>query len=334
MTRLWHVLVPLLSPSGLAVLVTCGGLAPALNRTACDTDSGTCCTMGWMPNEGHWGCCALSNAVCCSNGYTCCPAGTECRDFGKGYSVTTTCVPVGASGGEVTAANSVGEEVCKTADPVVRQEGRPLVLIIGDSVSIGYTPYVRAGLKDIADVAHGPWDTKDGGAEESEYGWQCIEYLLHAPNGSLLQPDVIMFNWGLHNENNASRASAHFVPGQSGPASEYAPYLTKLAMRIKVAAPKVLFAITSPEMCSASTDAVIQSLNTQAIDIMRDAEVPTVDLHAAITRECGQAPNTTCLGHSRCFCPHCPLGYEWLARGTLIPALRKLLSEASAQLVV
>ena len=41
---------------------------------------------------------------------------------------------------------------------------------------------------------HSPWGG-DGGAEESKYGFQCIDYLLSSPDGTLLHPDVIMFNW-------------------------------------------------------------------------------------------------------------------------------------------
>ena len=49
------------------------------------------------------------------------------------------------------------------------------VLIIGDSLSIGYTPAVAANLSDIALVQHAPWDSRDGGAEESAYMDQCLD---------------------------------------------------------------------------------------------------------------------------------------------------------------
>ena len=34
-----------------------------------------------------------------------------------------------------------------------------------------------------------------GGAEEAAYGQQCLDYLLRAPDGTPLRPDVLMFNW-------------------------------------------------------------------------------------------------------------------------------------------
>merc|ERR1711972_115397 len=91
----------------------------------------------------------------------------------------------------------------------------------------------------------------------------------------------------------------------------------------------VIFGITTPEMCSAASDAVVQSNNKQAVAIMKKHGIPTVDLHAAIVGQCGPAPNTTCFGQSHCFCPHCPqkngVGYEWLARTTIVPAIRAAL---------
>ena len=31
------------------------------------------------------------------------------------------------------------------------------------------------------------------------YGAACIDNLIRAPDGTALSPDVLMFNWGLHN---------------------------------------------------------------------------------------------------------------------------------------
>ena len=69
-------------------------------------------------------------------------------------------------------------------------------------------------------VQHSPWGG-DGGAEETHYGWECLEYLLSAPDGTPQRPDVLWWNFGLHNLNNKT------VPGQSGPIAEYAPYVER-----------------------------------------------------------------------------------------------------------
>ena len=59
-----------------------------------------------------------------------------------------------------------------------------------------YTPHVAAHLAPVALVQHSPYDVRDGGAEETAYGVQCLDYMLRSPAGDFLEPDVIMFNWG------------------------------------------------------------------------------------------------------------------------------------------
>jgi hypothetical protein len=92
---------------------------------------------------------------------------------------------------------------------------------------------------------------------------------------------------------------------------------------------KLLFAITSPDLCNKPIDDIQKALNAQAAAIMKKHSIPTVDLYAAITAKCGAVPQAECFGEKGCFCPHCPgsggLGYSWLANSTLVPAITKLL---------
>jgi hypothetical protein len=122
-------------------------------------------------------------------------------------------------------------------------------------------------------------------------------------------------------------------PGQSGAPSEYAPYLQQIVDHLQsapaLAKTKLLFAITSPDICNAPIDAIQVELNAQAKVIMAKAGIPTVDLYAAITGECGKVPQAQCFGAVGCFCPHCygnnQLGYQWLTNTTIVPAITKLL---------
>ena len=288
---------------------TCGGLAPMLNRTACPAATSTCSEQAWMPSDGKWGCCPYPKAVSCGE-YTCCPEGSKCSNTGSSWSTTSTCIttdgtktPPGQPGG--------GQQVCKSGGPLPFSATKKNIIILGDSVSIGYEPKIAALMSDTALVQHSPWGG-DGGAEETAFGWKCLEFLLAAPDGTPQRADVLFFNFGLHNLDNRT------LPGQCGPISEYAPYLDKIAQRLSSLRPrtKVLFGITTPMMCSAQTDAVVMSNNKAAVSIMKKYNIPTVDLHAAITSQCGPAPNTTCFGQSTCFCPHCPqakgIGCEFL----------------------
>jgi hypothetical protein len=138
---------------------------------------GSVCAAAYSGNGE--GCCPYTDAVCCPNKQTCCPKGTTCQDSGT---YKTTCV--GASANE-----TVGLSVCKSGAAKPLSTTLKNVLIIGDSVSIGYTPYVAQHMATVADVQHSPYDHSDGGAEETAYGVQCLDYLLTSPGGVFLKPD-------------------------------------------------------------------------------------------------------------------------------------------------
>lgn len=89
-----------------------------------------------------------------------------------------------------------------------------------------------------------------------------------------------MFNFGLHNINNKNGTA---VPGQSDYPWNYLTPLTAITDRLsKLPNTKLLFAITSPELCSVETDNLVLSLNVQARSLMAQYNIPTVDLHAAV----------------------------------------------------
>ncbi len=64
---------------------------------------------------------------------------------------------------------------------------KPKILIIGDSISMGYTPYVKQILYDNAIVKHNP-----GNAQHTGNGFQNINEWLGNEEW-----DIIQFNWGL-----------------------------------------------------------------------------------------------------------------------------------------
>src|SRR3546814_515097 len=61
------------------------------------------------------------------------------------------------------------------------------VLIIGDSISIGYFPHVKESLEGVAEVVHNP-----GNAQHTGNGLRRLDSWL-----GKAQYDVITFNWGL-----------------------------------------------------------------------------------------------------------------------------------------
>ncbi|MEP0366321.1 MAG: SGNH/GDSL hydrolase family protein [Cyclobacteriaceae bacterium] len=61
------------------------------------------------------------------------------------------------------------------------------ILIIGDSISIGYTPFVQKSLKGVAEVVHNP-----GNAQHTGNGLEHIKDWIGDTEW-----DIIHFNWGL-----------------------------------------------------------------------------------------------------------------------------------------
>ena len=74
-------------------------------------------------------------------------------------------------------------------EPGNMQSSQPLpkVLIIGDSISIGYMPYVEEMLKKQATVIH-----NEGNAQHTGKGLQLLDHWIGTTKW-----DVIHFNWGL-----------------------------------------------------------------------------------------------------------------------------------------
>lgn len=64
---------------------------------------------------------------------------------------------------------------------------KPKILIIGDSISIGYTPFVQEKFGDRAIVKHNP-----GNAQHTGTGLEKIEEWIGDEDW-----DIIQFNWGL-----------------------------------------------------------------------------------------------------------------------------------------
>jgi len=67
------------------------------------------------------------------------------------------------------------------------KQDKPSLLIIGDSISLGYTPFVIENLTDKAAVFHNP-----GNAQHSGTGVEKIEEWV--ADGKW---DIVQFNWGL-----------------------------------------------------------------------------------------------------------------------------------------
>ena len=155
---------------------------------------------------------------------------------------------------------------------ITDEPGLPRVLIIGDSISIGYTLATRELLKGKANLHRIPANggsTKDGVAKID--GWLASE-----------KWDAIHFNWGLHD-------LKHWKDGKLDPAGpvvstleEYEKNLRGLVKRLKATGAKLIWATTTPvpEGSGGRTANDELKYNEVAARVMKDSGIPTDDLHA------------------------------------------------------
>ena len=113
--------------------------------------------------------------------------------------------------------------------PVTDDPKLPRVLLIGDSISIGYTIPVRKLLEGKANV-HRIWE--NGGPTSN--GLAKIDAWL-APG----KRDVIHFNWGLHDLKQVN--GKYQVPLE-----DYEKNLTELVKKLKATGAKLIWATTTP----------------------------------------------------------------------------------------
>jgi acyl-CoA thioesterase-1 len=160
--------------------------------------------------------------------------------------------------------------------PVKDAPGLPRVLLIGDSISIGYTLQVRALLAGRANLHRIP---VNGGA--TEVGLAKIDSWLGKGKW-----DVIHFNFGLHDAKYTSPTE------QRASREVYIKHLKTLIDRMKATGARLIFATTTPvpEMLQygkATGNRVFDSIpdrNALACELMRKNGVAINDLHTLIAQ--------------------------------------------------
>lgn len=160
-------------------------------------------------------------------------------------------------------------------EPTVDVPGLPRVLLIGDSISIGYHLAVRDELKGIANV-HRP-ATNCG---PTTRGVQSIDSWLG--DGKW---DVIHFNFGLHDLKYVDEQGKNAQPDKGQPQVSLADYeknLETLVARMKKTGAKVIFATTTPvpEGSPARKLDDQKKYNEAAVAVMQRHDVAIDDLHA------------------------------------------------------
>jgi len=130
--------------------------------------------------------------------------------------------------------------IALNADAIAASPPSPRVLIIGDSISIGYTPHVRTLLTNRAVVVHNP-----GNAMHTRYGLARLEEWLGTDRW-----DVIHFNFGLHDLKYVTKEGSNAVVRGEGyrqvDLPEYRANLEAIGRRLVATGARVIFATTTP----------------------------------------------------------------------------------------
>ncbi len=151
-------------------------------------------------------------------------------------------------------------------------------MIIGDSISIGYTPYVQRSLDSRAQVMH-----NQGNAQDSNNGIQNLEAWVGSQKW-----DVISFNFGLwdicyRRPGPITQENRDKVNGiMAVPLNQYEKNLYVIASRLKATGAKVIFqnitVVPSNEPGRNSSD--VYRYNQVAASVMARLDIPVNDLQS------------------------------------------------------
>lgn len=178
---------------------------------------------------------------------------------------------------------AIREEVL--ADKATRSDA-PRVLLLGDSISIGYHPFVREAL--AGDMVVVRPSTAPGRAENCDgttKGVANLDRWLGRYGGRW---DVIHFNWGLHDlkrVNADTRANSNNPddPPQAD-LTTYERQLRQIVERLKQTGAALIFATTTPvpadKLSPWREEADVLRYNEAAVRVMRENDIPVDDLHA------------------------------------------------------
>ncbi len=208
----------------------------------------------------------------------------------------------------------------KPADPAFAKvedvAGLPRVLLIGDSISIGYTAPVRELLKGKANVHRIP---TNGGP--TTHGLQNLKSWLGDSKW-----DVIHFNWGLHDLKYVKAGTGELIQNTTEPGShpqvplaDYEKNLTKLVGELKATGAKLIWCSTTPvpEGAKGRVPGDEIKYNEAAARVMTAASVKTDDLYTHAMTKIKEIQNKADVHYSAA-------GYKYLAE--------KVVAEIEAEL--
>ena len=187
------------------------------------------------------------------------------------------------------------------------------VLIIGDSISIGYTPFIKTALSPNVEVAHNP-----GNGGSTLRGMESMDKWLDNRDW-----DVIVFNFGLHDMVHKDSSGKYDVVNGTiaVPLKEYRKNLEAIADKLNETTAKVIFVSTTmvPEGASGRKTESVPAYNEVAVKVMKKKNIQVVDLYVPSLEI---HPNNSKPKDVH----YTPKGYEQLA-SIVVAAIRKALND-------
>ncbi len=164
----------------------------------------------------------------------------------------------------------------------------PNILIIGDSISLGYTPFVVKLLAGKANVLHAP-----GNNQGTTHGLTGIKEWLKPPMDKPWA--VIHFNWGLHDLKHVDAATkANSNKAEDPPQADLATYtsnMTTLTSELVATGAQLIFATTTPYPDGVSPfrdPADAARYNAAARSVVSKHQITINDLHDFIAPKLGE----------------------------------------------
>ena len=166
------------------------------------------------------------------------------------------------------------------------KDSMPKILILGDSISIGYTPFVQEMLKDKA-IVNRPMkgDGKPENCQGTTFGVESIDRWIGDTKW-----DLIHFNFGLHDLKRVDPETGANIMNKDHPhqadLKQYKKNLDEIVAKLVKTGAKLIFATTTPYPDVVEGPVRDPGLpvkyNKQALKIMKKNNIPINDLHAFV----------------------------------------------------
>lgn len=202
---------------------------------------------------------------------------------------------------------------------------KPRVLLMGDSIRLGYAPLVVKKLDGVAEVFGFPENGGDTNSTLKQLeGWvkDGKPPFNATPTSGERGPLIVHFNCGLHDLKFSKKGKAHQVP-----IDDYEKNLRAIVAKLRERTPHVYFATTTPIIDDRHAqrkadfdrfDKDVRLYNERAVKVMRELGVPGDDLYRVV-QDGGPA---TMLGKDGTH--YTPVGYDRLANAVTDCVRRKL----------